>query len=434
MKVLFQRSIDRAVGILLCRLLSFFPWRYKKVPSGFTPRKILVVCLSEMGSLVLTKPMFDNIHQRFPDAGVHVLLFERNRSVLEILDLVPDARVQTIDDRSFMRFLVSSMRLVFELRRKEIDTVIDCELFSRISSLLSLLSGAKVRVGFHAHTQEGLFRGDFINRPVPYNPYRHISLQFLTMVQSIGLTGAPLVKSGERLELPEIPQTAFRLEEKNRFLHRLESDFPQLMRERFVLLYPGGGLLPVRAWPLAHYCRTSEELIAKGYAVGVIGMREDKPLAEKIRLSCKSEKCLDLTGYTKDLKELLCLMEGASLLISNDGGPGHFSSLVPTPAIILYGPETPVLYGILKKNACLFHLPLPCSPCLTAYNHRKSPCDGNNLCLKLISPETVLEKAYRLMAEDQRNAGEHSSVATQRGSSIDEPPRHRARSLAFEGA
>lgn len=87
----------------------------------------------------------------------------------------------------------------------------------------------------------------------------------------------------------------------------------------------------------------------------------------------------------------------ALLLITNDGGPGHFAAMTPIPAIILYGPETPLLYGPLSSNSFSFFVPLSCSPCLSAYNHRNSPCDGDNVCLKRISPQDVLLKAYEML-------------------------------------
>ena len=98
--------------------------------------------------------------------------------------------------------------------------------------------------------------------------------------------------------------------------------------------------------------------------------------------------------------ELITLLHSASLLITNDGGPGHFASLTPIPSIIFFGPETPDLYGPLGEKAVCFYESLPCSPCLTAYNHRKSPCDGNNVCLKAIGPEEVFEKACELLKID----------------------------------
>jgi ADP-heptose:LPS heptosyltransferase len=253
-------------------------------------------------------------------------------------------------------------------------------------------------MGFHPHTQEGLYRGDFINRPVLYNPYRHISRQFVALAQAMeNGNGFPLVKQNVGEDIFSIPTLNPNAAQQEDLKCRLKSDYPETVGKELVLLYPGGGLLPIRAWPLDNYCRVALNLIGKGYVVGIIGMKEDTPLAEIISSRCQSPYCIDLTGYTRTIMELITLLHLASLLITNDGGPGHFASLTPIPSIIFFGPETPALYGPLGEKAVNFHVPLPCSPCLTAYNHRKSPCDGNNVCLKAIGPDEVFYKACRLL-------------------------------------
>jgi ADP-heptose:LPS heptosyltransferase len=178
---------------------------------------------------------------------------------------------------------------------------------------------------------------------------------------------------------------------------RLARDFAGIGEREMVLLYPGGGLLPIRAWPAENFCTVAEDLINNGYGVGIIGLKEDHALARWMADRLKSDACFDLTGYTRTVEELIRLFHLTSLLITNDGGPGHFASLTPIAAIVLFGPETPVLYGPLGKKVVSLHASLSCSPCLTAYNHRNSPCDGNNRCLKTIRPKTVLEEAYRLL-------------------------------------
>ena len=45
----------------------------------------------------------------------------------------------------------------------------------------------------------------------------------------------------------------------------------------------------------------------------------------------------------------------ALLLITNDGGPGHFAAMTRIPAIILYGPETPLLHGPLSSSSFSFY-------------------------------------------------------------------------------
>ncbi len=272
-----------------------------------------------------------------------------------------------------------SLHALKEMRRIGIDTVLDCELFSRVGSIFSFLSGAKIRAGFHRHTQEGLYRGNFINRPVLYNPYQHISQQFLTLVEALESKRVPTVKRTVGQEKLTIPPMSVEADEVSSMATRFQADFPQAAGKKVVLLSPGGGLLPIRAWPVANFSRVAEELIRLDYVVGIIGLERDKDTAQEILSHCKSANCLDLTGYTETVRELMLLFHSASLLVTNDGGPGHFASMTPIPAIVLFGPESPTLYGSLDDKTISLYTHLSCSPCLTAYNHRNSPCERGSI-------------------------------------------------------
>jgi ADP-heptose:LPS heptosyltransferase len=325
------------------------------------------------------------------------MLFEKNREVLELLGVIPPENIITINDKSMSAFIKDTTGALFSMRKTQFDTVIDCELFSRISSILAFLSGSAVRVGFHPHTQEGLYRGNFINRPVLYNPYYHISRQFLTLVEAIESDTQPKAKGRILNETLTIPTIDVGQQEIEKAKKRLYDSAGGIEGKKIVLIYPGGGLLPIRAWPLEYYCRLTAELLHLGYAVCIIGLADDKDVANTILSQNRNPSCVDLTGYTETIRELMTIFHFSSLLITNDGGPGHFAAMTPIPAIIFYGPETPILYGTMNENAVNYYLDFSCSPCVTAYNHRKSPCDGNNLCLKSIRPEDVLTKALEIL-------------------------------------
>jgi ADP-heptose:LPS heptosyltransferase len=398
MNVDFQRRVDRFVGAPLCRLLSIFPGAGDEAKDAPPPRKILVILLSEMGSLVLAQPMFSRIREKYPEASIYALVFRKNREVLDLLEVMPEENVFTLRNDSLSHLMADALASIRALRRMGVDTVFDCELFSRVSAILSFLSGAKRRVGFERHTQEGLYRGSFLNRPVLYNPYHHIARQFLTLVDAVEGGGRPLVKRSigtDGLSIHPLRLRAGELEEMRR---RVEADFPAIRGERWVLVYPGGGLLPVRAWPLSSFQELVSALVARGFVVGIIGLGEDRPLAAAIRERSGGERTFDLTGYTRTVRELMLLFHLAELLVTNDGGPGHFAAMTPIRTIVLYGPETPLLYGALDPKSFSFFSNLACSPCLTAYNHRNSPCDGDNQCLKVIRPEDVIERALAMLA------------------------------------
>jgi ADP-heptose:LPS heptosyltransferase len=398
MNIQLQRAVDRYVGVPMCALFSLVERLRGPKPSTLPPRKILIILLSEMGSLVLAHPMFAALKERYPEASLHVMLFAKNRQVLDLLGVVPEENVLTLDDSDPGRFLSDIFNAIRTMWALRFDVVIDCELFARVSAIFSYLSGAPVRVGFHPHTQEGLYRGSFMSRPVMYNPYRHLSQQFLTLMQAIESDSVPVAKT---LSLPapdETPMLVFAPGEVEEVTAALHADFPAIKDKPLVLVNPSGGILPIRAWSLENYQELCSSLLAEGYAVGVTGLPADRAIGETLVTRCESQFCVNLTGYTRSVRHLLALFHRASLLITNDGGPGQFAALTPVPSIIFFGPETPLLYRPLSSSAFCFHLQLSCSPCLTAYNHRTSACDGDNRCLKGITPGDVLAKAREILA------------------------------------
>ena len=404
MKIETQRWIDRWVGQVLCGIVSIWarltgPLRAAPQPAD-SPRHILIILLSEMGSIVLAGPMFAALRSQYPCATLHVLQLKRNQEVAKLLQLAAPENFHALDDRSGPGLLVDIWRVVRAMRALPLDVVIDCELFSRISSLMAYLVGAPLRVGFTPHTQEGLYRGSYINRAVPYNPYQHISKQFLSLVDALQGSSMPRNKAAPIRETPA--DTGLNVDiasdELHHYRQKLSSDFPVLLgpevsQRKLVLLYAGGGLLPERAWPAEHYARVARGLCSAGHAVGLIGLREDAALALDLKARVDSDLCLDLTGYTRSIRELLMLFHAADLLITNDGGPGHFASLTPIRTFAFFGPETARLYGPLGPRASTYESGIACSPCLSAYNHRQTFCDGDNQCLKRITPDPVLRDA-----------------------------------------
>ncbi len=401
MDVRFQKFVDRWAGIPVCAALSLWHFGAQLVKGRFPsppPRRILVVLLSEMGSLVLAEPMFRRLRERHPAAEIHMMLFKRNRQLLDLLGVVDPANVITIRDDSLSNLLRDLWAAIKRMRATRYDAVVDCELFSRISAILSGLSGAPQRVGFHRYTQEGLFRGSFMTSPIPYNPYRHLSHQLVALADGIDSQSWPRGKDGRVADSfvpPVFTPEPGELQKEAGQLHR---DHPSLLGKPLVLLYPSGGLLPIRAWPLQHYVQVAQGLLSDGFAVGIIGMPDDRALGDQLRAACDNDvHCVNLAGYTRSVRHLMTLFHRASMLITNDGGPGQFAAMTPIQTIVFFGPETPALYRSWSPHAHAFFTALPCAPCLTAYNHRSSPCDGDNQCLKRILPGEVLAKARDML-------------------------------------
>jgi ADP-heptose:LPS heptosyltransferase len=108
----------------------------------------------------------------------------------------------------------------------------------------------------------------------------------------------------------------------------------------------------------------------------------------------KSPRCFDFAGQT-ELEELLGLFSLADILVSNDCGLAHLAMLTPIKEFVIFGPESPQVFGPLAENNHTIYSRWPCSPCLSVLNHRKSMCK-DNWCLKCIKPEEV----YKFIADN----------------------------------
>ena len=90
-------------------------------------------------------------------------------------------------------------------------------------------------------------------------------------------------------------------------------------------------------------------------------------------------------------------------MLTNDSGPGHFSAVTNLRTFVIFGPETPSLYGSLG-NSTPIYAGLACSPCVSAANHRKTLCI-DNVCLRVIEPEMVLERLREALKENVSRDG-----------------------------
>ena len=419
MKVDTLRKIDRVFGIPICFALSM----YCRILSPFSrhpsprPRRILIIQLSEMGSLALAVPAVQRLKALLPDAQLNFLLFRRNRQFLELLDLVSSGSIWELDDSSPLAFLKTSWRFFRIARKRGVDAVLDFEIFSRASAILSFLSGASRRAGFSNYFAEGLYRGSLLTHPVFYNPYYHISLNFIAMAEAISRDSfeQPALKEvlspqrsipadvGESASMPyppALPKRQVPVQRREAMRGRIRALYPALQPSAPILLMSpfSGNLLPIRAWPPAHYAELIRGLLqAQPAAIVVLmGLPEAREYCHPILQSVQSNRLVDFIGNTRDIAEVVDLIAISSLFVASDSGPPHFASLTSTPTIVLFGPESPMLYGPLGDNVECVYLGMHCSPCVSAFNHRNTPCRRNR-CMEQISPERILGLALRKM-------------------------------------
>jgi len=398
-----MRAIDHWVGVPLCALLSPIVALLdglKNITSRGpeAPKKLLFIELSEMGSAILVDPAMRNAQAR--GAELFFLIFKSNRASLTLLNTVKPENIFTIDSSSIGGLIKDTLRFLIIARKHRIDTAIDLELFSRFTALLTGLCGARRRVGYHIFHGEGLWRGFMLTRKVHYNPHIHITKNFLSLIHAafaknieVPFSKIHIADSEVRLEQAIInPTTLNTVRDRIEKLSK-DSDIEFTQgKQRLILVNPNASdLLPQRRWAQQRFSELIKLLHQRFPAdlILITGSPSEFEYVEKVRTAANVKHALNFAGQVS-FAELPSLYTLSDVMVTNDSGPGHFSAVTPLRTVVLFGPETPALYGSVG-NSISITANLACSPCVSAANHRKTPCQ-NNICMQAITVSEVLEK------------------------------------------
>ncbi len=394
--------IDRIVGVPLCAILTllrrlkgdrFVPERVE------LPRNVVFVKLAEQGSTVLAYPAISRALQLVGRENVFFLVFEENRFILDAMGLIPPENVITIRHKHPVELGWQALRALMRIRRQRLDAAVDLEFFSRGSAVLTFLSGARQRVGFHTFFGEGPYRGDLMTHRLSYNPYLHTSQTFLLMVAALE---QPVPRSGKlSVQVPQIEKWVPNFEpipgEQDEIRSLLQRETGNEADPPIVLLNANASdLLPLRKWPADRYVSLARRLLDAfpEIYIGLTGAPDESGPIDGMVGEIGSQRCFSLAGKTT-LRQLLVLYTLSELLITNDSGPAHFAAMTQINTLTLFGPETPALFGARTPRAVTIWQALACSPCVNAYNNRQSSCT-DNVCMQKITVDCVFEEASKV--------------------------------------
>jgi ADP-heptose:LPS heptosyltransferase len=394
---------DRWAGVPVCAALTLWRKAMGRRATAKPPARIVFIKLAEQGATVLAYGALRKAVEMVGRANVFFLVFEENRFILDVMDVVAPQNVIAIPTHSVGSLVGGTWKAIRRLRAERVEAAIDLEFFARSSAVLTYLSGAGVRVGFH--NGGGPWRGDLMTHRLSYNPYMHTMQTFEMMVDALRhreallpaceMTPPPIDET-----LPAFVPTGEDIREVDQRLARCGAGGT---RCPLILLNANASdLLPLRRWPSDRYVELARRLLAthSQAAIAFTGGPGEGAAAESLARAVGSERCFSLAGQTT-LRQLMTLYARAEVLVTNDSGPAHFAALTPIDVVTLFGPETPALFGALTPRSHILWAGLACSPCVNAFNNRLSSC-RDNCCMKALAIEAVEAQVAR--AVDRRRA------------------------------
>ena len=394
-----QRT-DRWIGAPLCAILTLLRRIFESAgrPAPRQVQRILFVKFAEQGSTVLAFPAIRRAIEMVGRENVYFVVFEDNRFILDVMEIIPDGNVITIATKSLFGLATCALRAVLRVRKIGIDAVVDMEFLTRFSAILTFSTGAKSRVGFHTFFGDGPYRGDLMTHRLLYNPYLHTSQMFEAMVEALTRDPAVLptfdfTPSGNQ-PLARFRPSPSEAAEINALLQR---ENPRIGSAPLILLNPNASdLLPLRRWPPLRYVELARRLLERYPELFIVFTGAPAEAAPNNQLADEvgSDRVVRLAGKTT-LRQLLVLYTRSEILVTNDSGPAHFASMTPIRVVALFGPETPALFAARSPNATALWAGIACSPCVNAYNNRQSVC-RNNLCMQAITVDDVFSEVTRI--------------------------------------
>jgi ADP-heptose:LPS heptosyltransferase len=402
MKVKSMRLLDRWVGLPISAALTLVRKLedvIRREPPG-PPRRILIVKLVEQGATVVAEPALRRAIEVAGSDNVFMVVFAQNRSILDILDVIPPTNVITIRSTGLGVCAIDTIRAIRRMRREQIDTAVDFEFFSRFSGALAYLSGARRRVGFHSFAGEAGYRGDLMTHRIAYNFALHASQVYRVLVEVLTMRPDRLPTIDYKAD-DEQAKPSFRPgpEETAEVEALLRSKLGRASIPPLVLLNANSGdLLPLRRWSGDRYVQLARRILKRfpHLVIAFTGSPEEQEDAERLVMLIDSERCISVAGHTT-LRQLLVLYGLADILVTNDSGPAHYASLTPIDVIALFGPETPAVFGPRSPRSHVIWAGLACSPCVNAFNQRVTTCT-NNLCMQRISTDQVFDMVCHVYA------------------------------------
>ena len=356
--------VDYWVGGFLLALL-FVPVRALGLTlrrdHGLTRRRgCAVIKLIGAGSLFLAMPSMLEIRRRFPEGRFFLVATPPVIKVAREFDWFDEYWV--VDDSSLIRLIVSVTKVLWRMATQT-DHLIDLEVHSRFTTLLTVLSTVRNRIGF---VDEIVFwRRGFYTHMTFFNVHGPVYVFYDLLAQWFGIDSVSVTSFNERFRrkvmaaalpprsAPPVPFIA---------IGHACSD---LSRER---------MLRPNEWQ-----RLLSPMLLAGHEIVLLGGPADAPAADAI---------IAVLGRGRNLCGKLNIVQSAKMIARSSVYYGidsmllHLARALAVPTVSVFGPTDPtVLLRPLGNRERVAFTRLPCSPCI--HVNETPPCQGQRTCMAM---------------------------------------------------
>jgi ADP-heptose:LPS heptosyltransferase len=321
---------------------------------------ILFIKMQGGGSLVIAYPALLGIRRRYPHARLLLLTTPTVRPFAESLAIFDG--IVSVDDRNLWTMAASTLRALRQTLR--VDTVVDLEVYSRLTTVFSVLTAARNRMGFYLESTY-------------WRRYLHTHLVFFNRFSgSYHFYEEIARKFGASIPGRSECEATFRASLPGGNGHRggrrvaLGHGCSEMGTER---------MLSPEQWRTLVECRAAEEA-----TFVFLGSEADRAAADRIidalEGSGKTGPFVNECGELS-LLESIHQLDTADEFWGIDSALLHYARLLGKPNVSVWGPTNPrtrLRYDPDLPSA-VYYKKVPCSPCI--HVAERPPCNGKNVCM-----------------------------------------------------
>ena len=336
--------------------------------STFQPRRILVCQQRQLGDALLATPVFQLLKQRFPGAELHLFTETKCEPLLRHNPFID--KFHLIEKKGFF----GDLAFYRKVAAHDFDMVFNLQNLPRCR-MMTLFSRAPVRLSM----KTGTWRDWIYTHTVP-EVKGYASMSKISLLKDFGIEW-----NGEG---PRIYHTPEEEAEAARLLAACG-----LEEGHKLITIDGTHRRPLKRWPLENFAKVIGMLAEHDSSFRFLLLRGPGEDAEvkALRDLCPVPERVLLPEQTPSIRLSAACIRKAVIHIGNGSAPQHMAVACDTPSLIVPGPEGPWWTYPGPMHAELVPS-LPCHPC-----RRKECADWS--CMKLITPDMVVEKALHLLQQ-----------------------------------
>lgn len=335
------------------RIFRTKPWQLKR-----QPKRILIMRFQAIGDIMGTFPYIQALKNKFPHAQIDFVTKNEKVEIAQKMGIFDKVYPQT-DSQRLIPQVLDAFLLILKLFFKRYDVIIDLQnhIISRpIRKFLFPKAFAEFDVW-----------GDEMG-----------SIRYYQTFERCGLL--------DRYEQASLPLA------NTAFADKMLTENGWNGHSKIIVLNPAGAF-PSRHWPVENYVTFAKIWLEKypNTQFVTIGTNKIRPQSDFFKQQL-GRKLINLTEKTT-LWEAFCLVQRASLMISEDSGLLHIGWVLKIPTVALIGSTHKNRSAQKGENMRILNSDdMPCGNCMKA----DCPFDKIPPCLSRYTPAMIVNMAEKL--------------------------------------